>query len=60
MTSYPLTDRSSAAYQALVSQIRARLEQEGVAIFPGVVLDPADVAMPEQTLALQARMFSFR
>ncbi|MFK0088653.1 hypothetical protein ACIQUS_15315 [Pseudomonas sp. NPDC090755] len=60
LTRYPLADRTSAAYLALVSQSRARLEQEGVAIFPGFVLDPAVAAMAEQTLALQSQMFRFR
>ncbi|MGE8064641.1 HalD/BesD family halogenase [Pseudomonas sp. NPDC089569] len=57
---YPITDRTSPAYQALVDHSRALLEQEGVAIFPGFARDETVVTMAEQTLALHPRMFHFR
>lgn len=57
---YPITDRSSTAYQELVARSRATLEQEGVAIFPGFVRDDAVETTAQQTLALHPKMFRFR
>jgi len=57
---YPITDRTSPAYLALVTQSQSLLGQEGVAIFPGFVRNPSVVAMADQTLALHSRMFHFR
>ncbi|MDR7284989.1 hypothetical protein J2X84_003833 [Pseudomonas corrugata] len=57
---YPITDRTSFAYLALVTQSQSLLGQEGVAIFPGFVRNPSVVAMADQTLALHSRMFHFR
>lgn len=57
---YPITERGSAAYQALVSSSRARLEQDGVAIFPGFVRTDAVETTAQQTEALHPKMFHFR
>ena len=57
---YPITDRTSPAYLALVTHSQSLLAQEGVAIFPGFVRNPSVVAMAQQTLALHSRMFHFR
>jgi hypothetical protein len=57
---YPITDRTSPAYQALVTQSQSLLGQEGVAIFPGFVSNRAVATMADQTLALHPRMFHFR
>ncbi|WP_415770018.1 HalD/BesD family halogenase [Pseudomonas sp. LB3P38] len=57
---YPITDRSSPAYRALVTDSQSLLGQEGVAIFPGFVRNEPIATMADQTLALHPRMFHFR
>jgi hypothetical protein len=60
LAQYPITDRTGAAYQALVEKSRKVLEEEGVAIFPGFVRSAAVDTLAVQTLALHAGMFRFR
>jgi hypothetical protein len=60
LTQYPISERGTTAYQELVARSRARLEQEGVAIFPGFVRAEAVETAARQTLALHPKMFRFR
>ncbi|KMM80635.1 HalD/BesD family halogenase [Pseudomonas deceptionensis] len=57
---YPITDRTSSTYRALVAQSQSLLGEDGVAIFPGFVRNQSVVAMAEQTLAMHSGMFHFR
>ncbi|HWT99079.1 MAG TPA: hypothetical protein VN229_15735 [Terriglobales bacterium] len=57
---YPIGERDSDAYQALVTASRERLRKDGAAIFPGFVFDDAVKAMAAEAVTLQPKMFRFR
>ncbi len=57
---YPITDRASSSYRALVAQSQSLLGEEGVAIFRVLSVSHRLSRMAQQTLALHSRMFRFR